>query len=186
MAKRKYSKKLDVNLNESTVRGFKAAYLEEAARKRKAEDDTSISELPTKKRGRPPLLGEKLDMIVQNYIMKMRHNKVTINTAIVIASAKGIVESMDRTRLSQYGGPATLTECWAKSLLNRMNFTKRRGTTKASMPIEAFNTKKSEFLKSIIDIVTMEEIPGELITQLRPDRHQPCDSNAVNYGCKGK
>ena len=93
----------------------------------------------------------------------MWHNKVTINTAIVIASAKGILKSMDRTRLSEYGGPATLTECWAKSLLNWMNFTKWRGTTKASMPIEAFNTKKSEFLKLIFDIVTMEEIPGELI-----------------------
>lgn len=163
-AKRKYSMKLDVDLNESTVRGFKMAYLDEVNRKRKAdEDDISVTKLPTKKRGRPVLLGAELDTIVQQYIMKLRQNKATVNTAVVIAGARGILLSLDRSRLSQYGGPATLTESWAKSILKRMNFTKRRGTTKASIPVEAFNARKSEFLQTIIDIVTMEEIPQELI-----------------------
>ena len=70
---------------------------------------------------------------------------------------------MDRTRLAEFGGPATLTKAWAKSLLKRMHFTKRRGTTKSKMPVEDFRKRKSMFLQEIIDIVEMEEIPCDLI-----------------------
>ena len=52
---------------------------------------------------------------------------------------------------------------WAKSLLKRMNFSKRRGTTKSGMSPEEFGKVKRDFLQSIIDIVKMEEIPSDLI-----------------------
>ena len=63
----------------------------------------------------------------------------------------------------EFGGPATLTTAWAKSLLKRMNFTKRRGTTKAKLSVDEFNCTKALFLQEIIDIIKMEEIPIEMI-----------------------
>ena len=47
-----------MDINESTVRHFKEAYLKERSRKRQVEDDdVSVNELPVKKRGRKVVLG---------------------------------------------------------------------------------------------------------------------------------
>ena len=104
-----------------------------------------------------------MDNMVQQYILKLRETGSVINTAFVISGARGILQFQDRTRLAKFGGPATLTTAWAKSLLRRMNFTKRRGTTKSKLPVEEFNKLKASFLQEIVDIVTMEEIPPQLI-----------------------
>ena len=58
-----FSKELDVNLKESTVRTWKAKYLAEVRLRKKADDGTplSVTSLPQKKRGRPLMLGESLD-----------------------------------------------------------------------------------------------------------------------------
>ena len=57
-AARHFSKVLGKTLNRSTVHSLKKAYYVELSRKRKAEDDSAITSLPVKKRGRPLLLGE--------------------------------------------------------------------------------------------------------------------------------
>jgi len=69
-----------------------------------------------------------------------------VNTTIVVAVARGIAKAMDQTRLAEYGGPATLTVDWAKSLLKMMNFTKRRATTKSSPQIDDLTEVKQAFL----------------------------------------
>ena len=160
-AKRKFSSKLGINISKNTIQGFRVAYLQEISRKRKADED--VLELFPKKRGRPLMLGEKLDRMVQNYILKTREKGGTITTAIVIAGAKGIVKSIDRSLLAEFGGPATLNVSWAKSLLTRMNFTKRRGTTTFKMSVDEFRRIKYDFLKEVIEVVKMEEIPPQLI-----------------------
>ena len=72
-AKRKFSKKLQMDINESTVRRFKEAYLKERSIKRQVEEeDVSVNELPVKKRGRKVVLGTKMDNMVQQYILKLR------------------------------------------------------------------------------------------------------------------
>ena len=109
------------------------------------------------------MLGTKLDDMVQYYISKLRERGGVINSKIVISSAKGILLSQNRTSLSEFGGHITLTVSWAKSLLRRMNFTKRRGTTKARFLPEQFKQLKASFLQEIIDVVTMEDIPAQLI-----------------------
>ena len=162
-AKRRFSRQLEANINESTIRRFKEAYLKERTRKREADEDDNVSELPEKKRGRKLLLGDKLDKMVQQYVYMLREKGCTINTTIVISGARGILKSQDRTRLAEFGGPATLSRPWAKSLLKRMNFTRRCGTTKAKVTPEQFIEKKAQFLQEIIDIVTIEEIPPSLI-----------------------
>ena len=65
--------------------------------------------------------------------------------------------------LAEYGGPATLSKGWAKSVLKRMNFTRRVGTTQAKITLQQFVEKRMEFLQNIIDVVKMEDIPAELI-----------------------
>lgn len=96
--------------------------------------------------------------------MRIREKGSVVNTAIVKAGACVIVLSQDRLRLAEFGGPATLITAWAKSLLKRMNFTQRRGTTKAKVSIEEFQKSKTDFLQEIIDVVSMEEIPVDLIS----------------------
>ena len=133
-----------MDINESAVRRFKEAYLKERSRKRQVEDDdVSVNELPVKKRGRKVVLGTKMDNMVQQYILKLRETGSVINTADVISGARGILQSQDRTRLAEFGGPATLTTTWAKSLLRWMNFTKRQGTTKSKLPVEVVQQIKS-------------------------------------------
>ena len=61
-AARKYSRELNENLNESTVRSWVKAYQAEWLKKRKLGDtDPSVDVIPSAKRGRPLLLGETLD-----------------------------------------------------------------------------------------------------------------------------
>ena len=61
-------------------------------------------ELPGKKRGRPVILGEKIDAIIQKYILSLRERGGAIYTAIVIAGANETVKSMDRTWLTELTG----------------------------------------------------------------------------------
>ena len=122
-AKRKFSAKLKLNINESTVQCFKTAYLEEKRRKREFDgSDSEIKELHPRKRGRKVLLGEKMDTMVQCYITKMREKGGVVNTSIVKAGARGILMFQEKLMLAKFGGPATLTTAWAKPLLKRMNF----------------------------------------------------------------
>ena len=116
-ALRKYSKDYE-GIRESTIRGFKKAYLEEKSRKREAgEDDEMVRDLPPKKRGQPVIIGRKVDDMVQEYVLCVRAKGGVVNTAVVIAGARGLLQSLDRARLAEYGGPATLSRGWAKPLL---------------------------------------------------------------------
>ena len=56
-----------------------------------------------------------------------------------------------------------LTKNWAKSILHRMGFVKRRGNTKAKVAVEHFEALKSQFLFDIKATVEMQEIPPELV-----------------------
>ncbi len=62
------------------------------------------------------ILGEKLDLMVQQYLLAIRARGGTIGTSV---AARGIVTSVQKKNT------------WARSLLKRMNFTKRKGTTKS-------------------------------------------------------
>ena len=163
-AAKSFSRKLGMTVNESTVREWKKAYIAERNAKRlREEEDLSVNELQPKKKGRSLLLGKKLDNAVQEYILKLRERGCPINTHLIIAAARGIAQAMDRTRLAEYGGSATLTTSWAKSLLKRMNFTKRRATTKYSHPADELEKEKEAFLSQLLDTVGLNDIPPELI-----------------------
>ena len=101
----------------------------------KAGERADVHSLPTRKRGKPLLLGEKLDKEVKCYIGAVREGGGVINTAITIAAATAIVRKTDRSLLAENGGPILLTKSWAKSILN---FVKRRGTSAAKITIKDF------------------------------------------------
>ena len=67
------------------------------------------------------LLGERLVEFVEKYMLKVWEQDGAVNTKLVMAGAKGIVECLDRTLIVDYGGDIIFTTLWAKSLLKRMN-----------------------------------------------------------------
>ncbi len=70
-AVKRFSKEFGKDLKENTVRDWVKAYKKEIGRKRSSTDiggDLEMTELPSKKRGRPLLLGEKIDREVQTII----------------------------------------------------------------------------------------------------------------------
>ena len=52
---------------------------------------TEIQKLPRMKTGRPLLLPEKLDSQVQEYIRELCKRGATVSTAVVVATARGII-----------------------------------------------------------------------------------------------
>lgn len=80
------------------------------------------------------------------------------------AGVKGIVQSRNCSQLSEFGGPSTLSRGWAYSLLQRMQFVKRKGTTaKSKQSSGNYADLKAEFLRELHTIITMEEIPCNLV-----------------------
>lgn len=61
--------------------------------------ETSLEKLPVKKQGRPPLLGENLDLMVQSYLRKIREAGGAVTSNIVCAAACGIIMTIDKTKL---------------------------------------------------------------------------------------
>ena len=162
---RHFSKKYP-NLKESSIRTWKKSYTAEIKRKRNAgEDNVCVNAIAEKKRGRPYLLGEDLDMQVRAYLVALRDNGAVGNSAVAIGCAEGIVKSVDSNLLSSNGGHITLTKHWAKHLLTRMGFVKRRASTKSKISVTNFEEVKTQYLLDIKSVVEMEEIPSDLVIQ---------------------
>lgn len=63
----------------------------------------------------------------------------------------------NKSLLSDFGGPITLEKEWARSVLQRMGFSKRRATSTSKVEL------KRNYLINVYSIVKMEEIPDSLI-----------------------
>ena len=110
------------NINESTVRGIKRQYCELYKR----DGSSEITSLPVKKQGRPLLLGTDLDKEVKKCIKRQRSKGAVVTRFTVIAIARAIVMKHNRCLLSEFGGTIKLTKEWAKSILHRMKYVKRK------------------------------------------------------------
>ena len=120
--------------------------------------------LPAKKRGRPLMLGEDIDKQLQLYLQKVRDQGGVITASVVVAAARGILLSNDRSKLVEFGGHIELSRQWAYSVLARMKFVRRKATTSKSKHTPAnFEQLKESFLNDVVSVVTMEEIPPQLI-----------------------
>ena len=154
------------SLKEPTVRRWKNKYKERlACNKSGGEGDSSedvSQELLLSKTGRPFKLGKELDKQAREYVQDLRAKGLAINTAVVIASAEGVLMHKDANLLKQIN----LTEGWAKYLLQRMGFVKRKATTKAKISAEDFEEIKKDYLLDIKVVVAKDEIPMKLIINL--------------------
>ena len=144
---------------ESTARLLKKQYLAELNdRRQNSATIPEVTRLPTKPRGRPLLLGSTLDDQVKEYVTALRATAGVVNTAIVLAAAEGIVAATERSLLSQHGGSLVLTKAWAKSLLIRMGFVKRK--VPPLLPAPEFEKRKEQYLSDIRAEVIMNDIPA--------------------------
>ena len=115
------------------------------------------------------MIGDELDKLVREYISDLRSRGTTINTTIVLASAEGIIMYKDANLLSTI----TLTKGWAKYLLKRMGFVKRKSTSKSKVTVENFEDLKEDFLLVIKQVIAMDEIPADLVINF--------DQTGLNY-----
>ena len=150
-------------LKESTVRGCKKEYLSKLARKKRAREELLVKSLPCAKTGRPLTMGSTLDKQVQAYLLATREAGGVVNSEIAIAAAMGTVRKQDSNLLAQNGGHIVLTRDWARSLLGRMGYVKRKANTKAKIAVTDFNELKSQFLIDIRTLKDLEEIPDCLV-----------------------
>ena len=89
-----------------------------------------------------------------------------------MAAARGIVESKDRSKLAVYGGQISIEKSCAKSLLTRMNFVKRKGSTAAKLPPSEFENLKQSYLDRIKE--------AEFSNNIVPQRVINMDQTAIN------
>ena len=78
-----------------------------------------------------------------------------------MAAAGGIVAARDAGMLREHGGHIEFTKSWAKSLLKRMGYVKRKSSNAGSL--SHFNELQEEFVADIKAEVVMNEIPHDLI-----------------------
>ena len=141
----------------------------------KETEPEEVKELPRKKTGRPLLLGADIDTQVQEYIKDVRRRGLAVNTSVVIGSAQGILLYKDANLLAdnEKGAEIELSKDWAKYLLKRMGFVKRKACSKAKVDVEWFKEVKEDFLLDVKNIVAMDDIPAELVINF--------DQTALNY-----
>ena len=163
-----FSKTMKTVLPEMMVRRFKKEYLKEVSKKVSTSEVTSsgmptVKALPTKDQGRPLLLGQEIDKIVQEYVNNLRIAGVPVTTAIVMGAAKGIVAAKNCSLLKENGGHLEITNTWAKSLLKRMNYVKRKCSNAGKISQSCFTELQDVFLADIKAEVLINDIPSDLI-----------------------
>jgi len=81
------------NLSLNTLFAWKDKY------SRELKKNPIVKEFPSAKRGHPLLLGNELDAGVRCFLKVLRANEAAINTAIVMATAEGIMRHYDSNLL---------------------------------------------------------------------------------------
>jgi len=158
-----YLRKLGHHVHESTIHSIKRSYLDEI-KKMRACSSEGLESLPPKKQGRPLLLGDKIDNMVQAYIRRVCEQGGAVSSQIVIGAARAIMTTLNKAKLKDFGGHIELNRHWAVSLLRCMNFIQRKATTaKGKYSLENFAEKRKEFLDDLVVTVQMEDVPPELI-----------------------
>ena len=65
--------------------------------------------------------------------------------------------------LTEFGGPIILEKEWARNVLKRMGFSKRRGTSTSKVVPSEFKNVRSNYLVEVYSVMKMEDIPDSLI-----------------------
>ena len=97
------------------------------------------------------------------YIHKLREVGGVVNTAVVMAAMQGMVLSHNRTLLKENGGYVIISKTLALSLLNCMDFVKRKGSTSTKIITKDFEKARDDFLLRIKETVADHSMPSFLI-----------------------
>ena len=119
------------------------------------------------------LVGEDLDAQVREYIKELRKFGVVINAHVVIAVGMGLVINKDSNLLVENGGHISLEKYWARYLLSRMGFVKRRVNTKSKVLVERFDELNELYVLEFNNAVEMDEVPEQLVINW--------DQTGINY-----
>ena len=118
----------------STVNDWKVATIKMV--REGGVDDIKVTEINSKKRGRPSYLNDQLKEELKAYITALRAGGGVVNSSIVISAATGILMEKSPSSLEYNGGHLFLKKGWAKCFPKQMNFVKRKATTKAKVSID--------------------------------------------------
>ena len=77
------------------------------------------------------------------YVLATHRKEGAVTTDVAIADAIGIIRRKGSNLLAKNRGHITLTRDWARSLLGRMGFVKRKATTKAKISVEEIDKLKN-------------------------------------------
>ena len=172
---RHYEVEEGLYLKESTVRGWKKDHCLTIARISRSQDGRvpDVKEPIKRAPGRPLLLGQEVEEKAKAVILNIRDSGGVINNSVVIGIIKGIIRDSDSNLLVENGGPLQIDKPIARRLLGRLNFVKRRGSTKAKLTPEDFSQLRDQFLSDIRTIVHFDNIPPGLILNW--------DHTGINY-----
>ena len=106
-------------------------------------------------------IGEKLNSAVEGYTRNVREAGGIVTSSIFAAAATPMARKDDVKLLTENGGPLSITTNWAMSLLYRMQFVKRRGSTNKKILVHDFEAIKTQFLTDVTAVVQMEDIPKD-------------------------
>ena len=120
---------------------------------------SELSELPKEIRGRPVKIGDQ-DHLVQKYILNLRECGGIVNRTVVRAAAIGILRANGALEIDP---EIVIVDRWARSILERMGFSKRKGTKAARHLPPDFEIIKETFLKSVKGAIEYEHIPSEMV-----------------------
>ena len=121
---RRYSKEFCTEIKQNTLSTWKSKYLNEIKEHHKARvydklGEIVVSSLLSKKRGRPLLLGDKLDKQAQSYIHATRNGKGVVTTIVALAAGEDIVRHHNKNLSYENGGPIKLIRHRPGLYLNR-------------------------------------------------------------------
>ena len=164
-------------LNESTVRSLRQKYQYELTRS-KQKDTILEPRIPREPTERPLLLGNKIDAMVQKYIIASGNRGNVISRSIATSTAKTLI-----SRNPGCVGQIDLeSSFWAKSLFRRMGFARRRGTmAKLEIQAGAFKEAQLLFTHDIMSKVDKYNIPDSLIIKMdqTPTKYVPVSRSTL-------
>jgi hypothetical protein len=149
-AVRKFRSTVD-DLNVHTVRNWKVQHIQ------------SINGITSNRTaGRSVALGYDIDEKVKQHIRQMRLTGGPISNRVVICIARAYLQQYDPVQYTLCG-EQILTRGLSQSILQRMNFVKRKVTKAAKKLPSDFNQLRDNFHSKIQDVVKTHNVPNELI-----------------------
>ena len=113
------------------------------------------------------LIGDELDEQLKLYVRELRARRAGIDTTVLITCGEAIVSRVDKKLLKVRGRLIDLSKSWAKSLLGRMGYVKRKVNTTVKVELSHFEELKAQYLLDIkAAAVQIAKIQMDLVMNL--------------------